>query len=171
MINIRREATHDTLAVYEVNEQAFGGTAEANLVNAVRTREKKLISLVAVDGGKVVGHTLFSPMKVAGQPENRTVIGLGPLAVLPDHQKQGVGSKLVRTGLKECRHAGFGVVAVLGHPAYYPRFGFAPGIRYGIKCEYADAPPEAFMVLELKSGALETLKGCTLQYMPEFNGV
>ena len=171
MINIRREAAHDILAVYEVNKQAFGGTAEANLVNAVRTRENNLVSLVAVDGGKVVGHILFSPMKVAGQPENRTVIGLGPLAVLPDHQKQGVGSKLVRAGLDECRREGFKIVAVLGHPEYYPRFGFAPGIRYGVKSEFADAPPEAFMLLELKPGALGALKGCTLQYMPEFNGV
>ena len=171
MVNIRRESARDLEAIYEVNKQAFGGTAEADLVNALRTREKNLISLVAVGGGKVVGHILFSPMEVAGQPENRSVIGLAPLAVLPGHQKQGIGSKLVRAGLEECRRKGFGVIAVLGHPHYYPRFGFAPGIKYGIKSEYADAPPEAFMVLELKPGALGALKGCTLKYMPEFNGV
>lgn len=168
MINVRHEAAPDILAVYEVNKQAFGGIAEADLVNAVRSREKNLLSLVAVDGDKVVGHILFSPMTVEGQPENRSVIGLAPLAVLPVHQKQGVGSKLVRAGLEECLRDGCGAVAVLGHPEYYPRFGFAPGIRYGINSEFADAPPEAFMVLELKPRTLAALRGCTLHYRPEF---
>ncbi len=170
MINIRREAPHDIEAAYQVNKQAFGGTAEANLVNAVRSCEKNLISLVATDRGKIIGHILFSPMTVEDQVENRSVIGLAPLAVLPAWQRKGVGSKLIRAGLDRCCRDGFKIVAVLGHPDYYPRFGFAPSIKYGIKCEF-DAPPEAFMVLELLPGSLEAVKGCTLLYRPEFKDV
>jgi putative acetyltransferase len=167
MVDVRQEAPQDIEAVYEVNKQSFGSTTEADLVNAVRSREKKLISLVAVDGEEIVGHILFSPMAVEDQPSNMSVVGLAPMGVLPTYQNRGIGSKLVRAGLDECHQGGFQIVAVLGHPDYHPRFGFAPSIKYDIKCEF-DAPAEVFMVLELHPSALETFRGCTLHYRPEF---
>lgn len=170
MISIRREIPQDIDAVYTVNCQAFGRTPEADLVNTLRTREDNIISLVALENDKIVGHILFSPMTVEKQPENKHSIGLGPLAVLPGYQHSGIGSKLVRHGLDECRRNGFAVVAVLGHPAFYPRFGFTPSIKYAVKCEF-DSPPEAFMLLELKPGALAVLKGQVIHYRPEFKDV
>ena len=85
-------------------------------------------------------------------------MGLAPLAVAPERQSEGIGSALVRTGLQQCRQLDFGAVVVLGHPGYYPRFGFSPSTRFGLGCEY-DVPEEAFMVVELKPGYLDSASG------------
>lgn len=96
-------------------------------------------------------------------------MGLAPMAVLPSHQRRGIGSALVRAGLQHCRQLGIGAVAVLGHPDYYPRFGFRPSTRFGISSEY-DAPAEAFMVLELQEGYLAGRSG-VIRFHPAFRGV
>ena len=93
-------------------------------------------------------------------------MGLAPMAVLPEYQNQGVGSLLVRNGLSECQRAGFDIVVVLGHPRYYPRFGFIPASQKGLSCEY-QVPDEAFMVIELRPGALNGMSGL-VKYQPEF---
>jgi len=170
MTAIRCETQQDIETIRAVNQLAFGGSAEADLVDRLRQQGISLISMVAVEPHKIVGHILFSPMSVDGHPEIVTVAGLAPLAVLPTYQRKGIGSKLVRAGLKECRQAGFKAVAVLGHPDYYPRFGFKPAASYGIRCEF-DAPAEAFMVLELHPGALAELRNSKLCYLPEFKDV
>jgi predicted acetyltransferase len=90
-----------------------------------------------------------------GNPALR-IMGLAPVAVLPERQRQGVGSALVRAGLEQCRQ--LGAVVVLGHHAYYPRFGFSPSTRFGIGCEY-DVPADAFMVFELHAGFLRGASG------------
>ena len=132
----------------------------------LRARAKVTLSLVAVRGVEVVGHILFTPVTIESDGEATAVLGLGPMAVLPGHQRQGVGSLLVRTGLEECRRAGPGCVVVVGHPEYYPRFGFAPARERGVVWEHP-APAEAFMLLELRPGALGG-RGGIARYAPEF---
>ena len=146
MAIIRPEQAEDHSDVRRVNELAFGRDAEARLVELLR-EAPHVISLVAVSGDRLVGHIMFSPVTVDGCPEEFG-FGLAPIAVLPDCQRQGVGSELIRAGLAECRARGIGFVVVLGHAGYYPRFGFATAADRGLSCEYPVAP-EHFMVLEL----------------------
>lgn len=169
MIIIRRERPEDASAVRRVNEQAFGQRAEADLVDALRQRDELLISLVAIEDEQVVGHILFSPVTVQSDGASWGAMGLGPMAVLPEHQGKGIGSQLVEVGLEECRKTGHEVVVVLGHPEFYPRFGFAPSKPLGIRWE-KDVPEEVFMVTELREGALAEREG-VVKYLPEFDGV
>lgn len=120
------------------------------LVDALRNQACPLVSLVAEDAGAIVGHIMFSPMSLPDHPALK-IMGLAPMAVAPQHQRKGIGSALIRNGLKQCRQLGFGAVVVLGHPRYYPRFGFLLAARFGIRCGY-DAPEEAFMIVELQAG-------------------
>src|SRR5512139_82905 len=166
MIVIRPETDADHAAVRQVNERAFGRTNEAALVDALRTNARPYISLVAVDGEDVVGHIFFSPVTIAAAEGDCSALGLGPMAVLPEHQQQGIGSQLVRSGLAACRHLEHGVVVVLGHPHYYPRFGFVPAATKGLRSEY-HVPDEFFMVTELIPGALRQRTG-VVKYRPEF---
>lgn len=166
MIEIRTERPEDIGAIRDVNKRAFGGPAEAMLVDRLRAANKVLVSLVAQRGDQVVGHILFSPVTVANSPESFRAAGLAPMSVLPEYQNQGVGSRMVRDGLVACCEAGFDIVVVLGHVRFYPRFGFAPAERHGLSNEY-DAS-DAFMVLELRSGALKGISGL-VRYAPEFS--
>jgi len=154
---VRAEESQDQQAVRSVNLAAFETAAEANLVDALRQQAHPLVSLVAQVGEEVVGHIMFSPVSLEGHAE-LSLMGLAPMAVLPAHHRKGVGSALVRAGLQRCRALGVGAVVVLGHPGYYPRFGFQPSVPFGIASEY-DAPPEAFMVLELQPGYLGGASG------------
>ena len=151
-----------------MNTSAFETAAEANLVDALREQAHPVVSLVAEEGGEVIGHIMFSPVSLSGHPELR-LMGLAPMAVAPAHQRKGIGSALVRAGLERCRQLGFGAVAVLGHPSYYPRFGFQPSARFGIGSEY-EAPPEAFMLLKLQPGYLHGVTG-TVQFHAAFKDV
>jgi putative acetyltransferase len=169
---IRSEERKDWAAVHAVNESAFGTPAEANLVDALRDQAQPIVSLVGEDtsayDGIIVGHIMFSPVSLPGHPALR-MMGLAPMAVAPAHQRNGIGSALVRAGLEQCRKLGFGAVVVLGHPAYYPRFGFAPSTRFGIGCEY-DVPEEVFMVVELDAGVLRGASG-KVKYHPAFSAL
>jgi putative acetyltransferase len=148
---IRQETAADIKAIHAVNAAAFETAAEADLVDALRSRAKDTISLVAEQGGEIVGHIMFSPVSLAGRADLK-LLGLAPMAVAPSQQGKGIGTALARTGLEQCRRQSVAAVVVLGHPAYYPRFGFVPAARYGIDSEY-DVPQEAFMLLELSPGA------------------
>ncbi len=149
---IRPEQEADHAAVRAVNTAAFDTAAEADLVDALRTQAQPLVSLVAEEKREVVGHILFSPVTLVGHAGLK-LAGLAPMAVTPAYQRKGIGSALVRAGLDYCRREGFVAVIVLGHPEYYPRFGFAPATRFGIGSEY-DVPDEVFMALELQAGVL-----------------
>lgn len=164
-MNIRFEQPGDIEKIREVNLQAFETETEANLVEALRNADVELISLVAEENGEVIGHILFSPVILG----DLKIMGLAPMAVLPDRQNKGVGTKLVKAGLQDCEKAGYEAVVVLGHAGYYPRFGFVPSENFGIKSEY-DVPPEVFMVKELREGALKGAAG-TVKYHPAFNQV
>jgi putative acetyltransferase len=169
MITVRHETADDAPAVRELNERAFGGTAEADLVDRLRERGAVTLSLVAVMQEAVVGHAFFSPVEIAGTGEQASAVALGPMAVSPEYQQQGIGSRLVHDALDELQGAGHGLLVVLGHPQYYPRFGFVPAARFGLRCEF-DAPDGAFMVLELRHGAWRGGSG-TVRYQPEFHTV
>jgi putative acetyltransferase len=169
MMIVRLENAEDIEAVRRVNELAFGRSDEAALVDALRAASDPQISLVAVADGQVVGHIFFSPVTIESEESTPTALGLGPMAVLPAYQRQGVGSRLVREGLRECRRIGYDVVVVLGHPEYYPRFGFIPASRHGLRSEYP-VPDEVFMVAELEPGALKGRHGL-VKYRHEFDAV
>lgn len=168
-ILIREEVVKDHTAVYEVEKAAFGRADEADLVEKLRQADVKLISLVAEVDGRIVGHILFSAMEIVGADGRTPAIGLGPLAVLPEFQKQGVGKALTEAGLTACREAGHELVFVLGHPTYYPRFGFVASRPLGIECQF-EVPAAAFMVLELRAGARAGVSGVAY-YHPVFAGV
>jgi putative acetyltransferase len=158
-------------AIRRVNEQAFGNSdkAEADLVELLREHGKVTLSLVAVSDAQVVGHIIFSPVVIESAGESFAAVGLAPMAVLPDWQNQGVGSLLVKAGLDECRRQGHVAAVVLGHARFYPRFGFAPASRFGIRSEY-DVADEVFMAMELQPGALAG-RGGLVRYQAEFNDV
>ena len=169
MVTIRKELPDDIGAIHALNEQAFGQPNEAVLVDALRQNGGLTLSLVAVQNGQVVGHIGFSPVTIEPDPPDCQALGLAPMAVLPDYQNKDIGSKLVRAGLDECRIIGVDLVVVLGHPAYYPRFGFMPSQPHGIRWEH-EVPAEAFMVMELRKGALAAVRG-TVRFRKEFDTV
>src|SRR5262245_6107712 len=139
---IRPEEQKDQAAVHALNARAFESGAEATLVDLLRERARPVVSLVAEHEREIVGHIMFSPVSLIGHADLR-IMGLAPMAVAPEHQRKGVGSALVQAGLEQCKRIAFGAAVVLGHPGYYPRFGFVPSTRFGITSEY-EAPPEAF---------------------------
>src|SRR5687767_10759805 len=158
MTFVRAEEKEDYPQVRRVIELAFGQPNEARLVDALREAADPNISLVAVADEQVVGHIFFSPVTIESNSSIFTAMGLAPVAVLPECQNQGFGSLLVWEGLKECLMIGHKVVVVLGHPGYYPRFGFTTAKLKGISCEY-DVPEDHFMVAELEPGALKGRQG------------
>ena len=123
------------------------------------------LSLVAEVDGQLAGHVMFSPLYIDSPSGEVISIQLGPLAVLPELQRQGIGSALVEGGIAACRLLGYDYVFVLGHRTYYPRFGFRPARHRGII--FQDGR-DSFMVLELRPGALEGLSG-NVRYGPEFD--
>jgi len=163
---IRQEKPGDRKAVRALNEAAFDSPLEARLVDALRDLSSRTISLVAEDGGVVVGHIMFSPVTHADHPGLK-VVGLAPMAVAPDRQRQGIGSVLIEDGLEKCRQEGYVAAVVLGHPTYYPRFGFRPSTYFGIDSAY-EVPAAVFMALELVPGALADKKG-RVDYHPAFD--
>lgn len=164
METIRAERPEDVPAVRAVHEAAFPTPAEADLVERLRAHGKAVVALVAEDEGRIVGHILFSPVTLEPAAD---VLGLGlaPVAVLQDHEKHGVGRRLIQNGLAEAHARGAGFVVVLGDPAYYSRFGFEPAARHGLRNEYGAG--EAFMVFKLEAGALPP-PGTLVKYAPEF---
>lgn len=126
MIVIRREKPEDIEGIRTVNESAFEQTQEADIVDVLRDHCPDVLSLVAVEGNRIVGHILFSPATIQTHDGEVVGMGLAPMAVLPDYQGQGIGSKLIRSGLEALKESPYPFVIVLGHPKYYPRFGFVP---------------------------------------------
>jgi putative acetyltransferase len=168
-MNIRKEKDSDKENIWKVNAEAFETEAEANLVNALRDSGIPFISLVAEEDEEIVGHILFTPVELIGDNSGLKLIGLAPMAVLTKLQKKGIGSQLVKTGIENCSSQGYDAIVVLGHPEYYPKFGFVPSVKYGIKSEY-DAPDEAFMALELKESSLKDKNGI-IKYHAAFGSV
>lgn len=167
MFTIRRETPEDINSIRYINEMAFGQREEAELIDKLRNRDALTLSLVAVQEGQIVGHISFSPVTVESDCSSFEEISLATMAVIPEYQRSGIGLQLVRVGLEECCRLGHEIVVVLGHPDYYPRFGFVPAKPNGIDCEF-EVPDEAWMVLELREGALKGRSG-TVKFQPEFH--
>jgi putative acetyltransferase len=169
-LEIRAEQEADRAAIARLNREAFGRPDEADLVDALRAVAKPYLSLVACrGGGPVVGHILFTPVFVEGGDPSGSWLGLAPMAVTPALQRAGIGSALVRSGVQACRASGAEVVVVLGHPGFYPRFGFEPARARGLLYQSEEFAP-AFFVQELRPGALASQRG-RVRYLPPFDAV
>jgi predicted N-acetyltransferase YhbS len=163
-VGVREETAGDLEAIREVNRRAFGRADEARLVDALRDGGYARLSLVAEEGGQVVGHVLFSDLPIVTQTGTLHALALAPVAVLPERQRQGIGSRLIREGLRACARAGHRVVVVLGHADYYPRFGFSAQLAERLQAPYSGP---SFMARELEPGALADVTG-QVRYPPPF---
>jgi putative acetyltransferase len=168
-ITIRSERPEDKDAVYAVNRAAFGREDEARLVDTMRQAGDLSLSLVALVAGRIVGHVAFSSVTIQHNPTGLMVLGLAPIAVLPDYQRQGVGKALILEGLAQCRAMGTDAIVLVGHTSYYPRFGFLPASRYDLKYKGEDFG-DAFMILEITQGAAAQLSG-RVDYVAAFDEV
>jgi putative acetyltransferase len=165
--SIRTAKPDDFEAAYGVHAAAFPENTEARLVELLHQRGKADISLVAVLDGAVVGHVLFSPISISRNGvEIAPGLGLAPVAVRPQYQRQGIGKSLIHRGLEVCRQRQCPLVVVLGDPRYYQQFGFRRASDLGFQNEYqAD---ESFMVLELQKDGLPDVGGL-VRYASEFS--
>ena len=165
MVTVRPETSGDESAIRDVNLQAFGGPHEAVLVEALRRDGLILVSLVAEEHGTVIGHILFSRLFIDGADAAIPALALAPMAVIPERQRQGIGSRLIEAGLTRSREIGERIVLVVGHPHYYPRFGFSHTLVGSLRSAYES---DAFMALELQPCALEGVSG-TVRYPAPFD--
>jgi putative acetyltransferase len=171
MLSIRPETPADVAGVHEVNRRAFERPNEASLVDAIRASDAFLpdLSLVADDGGRVVGHVLFSRIGIRSDAGVLPALALAPVAVQPERQREGIGTQLIRRGLADAQRRGERIVIVVGHPEYYPRFGFVPARAHGLESPFP-VPDGVFLVRELTPGALAGIRG-TVEYPPPFESV
>jgi putative acetyltransferase len=171
MITVQPEGKGHYTAIHEINTLAFGRENEAELIKKLRESTNFIpeLSLVAVINERAVGHILFSPVAIHIKEGILPALALAPMAVQPEFQNRGIGSELVRRGLERCRNLGYGVVIVVGHPTYYPRFGFTPAREKGLEAPFP-VPDEAFMAIEFTPGALNGISGMVI-YPPAFEGV
>lgn len=171
MLSFGSETEDDTTSIRAVVTAAFGRTSEANLVEAIRNSPNFIpqLSIVAKEDGDVLGHVMLSAIAIAAQ--NRTVpaLALAPLSAIPARQHEGIGSQLVKVALTKCRELGHSIAVVLGEPQYYRRFGFQTASQFGVQAPFL-VPDDAFMVLELKPGALKGVSGI-VQYPTYFDEV
>lgn len=166
MIEIREERPDDVAAIRDLNRRAFGQDLEGKIVDALRSNGAALLSLVATRNGQVVGHVMYSPASVGDEV---TGAALGPMAVLPEYQRQGIGSQLVEKGNRRIEEARYSFIILVGHADFYPRFGFVPASTRGIRCQW-EVPDDAFMLLVLDEARMQGVSGLA-RYRPEFSTV
>jgi HAD superfamily hydrolase (TIGR01509 family) len=166
--DISLEMPEDIAGIRVVELAAFKGSAEADLVDLCRERGKVSLSLVVKKEARVIAHLMFTPVRLDPPHPGWQGLGLGPVAVLPEFQGQGIGSRLIEEGLEKCRGLGIDFVVLLGNPAYYCRFGFIPASEFGLGNEYGQA--DAFQARELRPGVLRGAKGI-VKYVAEFHEV
>ncbi len=166
-ITIRKEEERDFKKVYEVNRLAFQQENESKLIDKIRNGENFVpdLSLVAKIDDEIVGHILFSRIKIVGDSIFES-LALAPVAVIPEFQKQGIGAELIKKGIEKAKELGFDSIIVLGHKEYYPKFGFKRASNWSIECPF-EVPDEAFMAIELTEKAFEDKAG-TVRYPDEF---
>ena len=168
MMKIRQEGPEDVDAIRLVNELAFGRPVEADIVERLRKSCDSLLSLVAAIDRRVVGHILFSPVTVETDGSIMAGMGLAPLAVIPEYQRQGIGSKLVNEGLRILRSSPCPFVTVVGHADYYERFGFETASKHGVRSQWRDVPTEAFLIVIVDESMINRISGVA-RYRSEFD--
>ena len=171
-VKIRQENKDDFNAVFEVNKLAFGQESEANLVELLRNSNAFIpeLSLVAIMDNQIIGHILFTKIKIINDEKNETEsLALAPMAVRPAFQNKGIGKQLIRCGLDKAKDLNYQSVIVLGHENYYPKFGFEPADKWNIKSPY-EVPTNVFMAIELTTDGLKNVSGL-VKYPKEFDTV
>jgi predicted N-acetyltransferase YhbS len=165
---IRKEEVKDHKQIYEVNKLAFQQENESKLIEKIRKSENFIpeLSIVAEIDNRIVGHILFSKIKIIGDSDYES-LALAPMAVIPEFQKRGIGSELIKKGIDKAKELGFDSIIVLGHKEYYPKFGFQRASKWNIKCPF-EVPDDVFMAIELTEKAFEGKAG-TVKYPDEFN--
>ena len=166
---IRPETPKDYSQITKVNNLAFNQPNEGLMISALRKNNKFIqeFSLVAEIDSKVVGHILLFPLNIISSENSYEVLSLAPMAVLPEHQQKGIGKNLVIEGLKKAKELGYKAVIVLGHPTYYPKFGFDPASKWNIKPPIYDVQDESSMAIELEEGFLKDKAGI-IEYPAEY---
>jgi len=149
---IRDRQLADDEAIRRLNDAAFGGTYESQLIAELRAEGLAAIELVSVDGSDLIGHILTSTLDVSVGGKSARSLALAPMSVQPGRQRQGIGSTLVREALRRAQQQGWQAVIVLGHPSFYPRFGFSAAVARPLASPFSG---DAFMALELIPGALQ----------------
>ncbi len=175
-LQIREAVETDLNDVLLIERLAFGHDKEAELVRDLLDdpSAKPVLSLLAFKKERAVGHILFTAARLSDTKEIASIVILAPLAIVPDAQKQGVGGKLIEQGLGLLSESGVGLVFVLGHPEYYPRYGFKPAGHLGYEAPYPipDEHADAWMVQALRSGVIGTIRGKVIcadaLYQPEY---
>lgn len=165
-IKLREERRGDEAAIRAVNDQAFGQELEGRIVDALRANGAAKLSLVAIREDQIIGHIMYSPATIDGKIEGAA---LGPMAVLPAAQGQGIGSRLMEFGNSRLKERGCPFIIVLGHAEFYPRFGFRPASGTGIGCEW-EVPDEVFMILAIDENTLDDVTGMA-KYRHEFSTI
>lgn len=166
-MEIQPETEADVAAIRDVNRRAFGREDEVRLVDALREAGYARLSLVAGEDGGLIGHIMFSKAGIQTKNDSVEALALGPVGVVPDHQGRGVGSALIQEALDRCAAGGHRIVVLLGHPDFYPRFGFSAGLAKNLSSTYRG---EAFMALELVPDALTGVSG-EFTFAPPFGAV
>lgn len=168
-ITLRYENSRDYKNITRINDLAFGQKNEGILIEHLRKNRDFLpeLSIVAEKDGIIIGHILFFPIQIKSKDNSYKSVSLAPMAVLPEYQNQGIGGRLIRYGLEKCRGKGYQSVIVLGHPEYYPRFGFEKASKWDIRPPF-EAPDEAFMAIELIEGGLKGISG-VVEYPDEYS--
>ncbi len=167
---IRTETKEDYKHVFNLNYLAFGNRDdEAKLVEHIRFSNGFIreLSLVAEEKGEIVGHILLSKAKIIQLNGDKEVLVLAPVAVNPSFQKKKIGSKLIKESLRRAKDLGYGLVLLIGHPSYYPKFGFQPAKQHGIELTQFNVPDDVFMICEIRKGELQQTNG-ELHYPPSF---
>ena len=154
-ITVRPESNDDVRAIDVVHISAFGGEAEAQLVSTLRESASynRELSLVAELGGRIVGHVLLTRVPLRRNGEEKHLLVLGPISVVPSQTHRGIGSELIQSSIKLAKEKGYGSIVALGHPEYYKRFGFVLAKDLGISCNLP-APEDALTVKEIVDGNL-----------------
>ncbi|MGO4501162.1 GNAT family N-acetyltransferase [Paenibacillus sp. 2RAB27] len=170
-LKIRTEQLSDYGEVFNLNYLAFGNREdESRLIERIRLSEGFIpeLSLVADENDEIVGHALFSKAQIVEEGNRHDVTVLAPIAVLPSNQKTGIGGKLIQEGLKRCEALGYDFVFLIGHPTYYPKFGFKPARKYGFELKQFNVPDDVFMVFEFTEGKVKTTIKGELMYPKSF---
>lgn len=151
MIEIRAPRGSDRAAIRALLDLAFESPLEGRFVDAVYRAGMARCEMVAIQADQIVGHLLFTPLSVVAGEREINALALAPLSVVPARQRQGIGIALMETGLECCRAAGAELIVVLGHPDYYPRFGFSAEVGARLRAPWSGP---AFMALEFETGLL-----------------